>query len=248
MRLFLTSSPCDDAGGAALALPFVFRADNGFAARLRERLPEGAAGVMLAAYPDDHGGNDRMAGDFAAAFEALRRPLRDMLMLDSRMSRMAIARAVAESGAVLLAGGHVPTQNAWFRRIGLAEALADYQGVVIGISAGSMNSCGEVYAQPEEPGEAADPAYRRFIRGLGLTDVMILPHLNMVRDSILDGRRLFEDITIPDSRGRVFWAIPDGSYVLQESGRATMYGEAWRVADGAMAPWCENGARRTIAN
>ncbi|MBR5344957.1 MAG: Type 1 glutamine amidotransferase-like domain-containing protein [Clostridia bacterium] len=201
---------------------------------------------MLAAYPDDHERNDAMAGDFAAAFEALGRPLSDMLMLDSRMSRKAIASAIAESGVILLSGGHVPTQNAWFRRIGLKNALADYQGIVMGISAGSMNSCGSVYAQPEEPGEAVDPDYKRFIPGLGLTDVMILPHYQMVKDDILDGMRLFEDISIPDSAGRVFYAIPDGSYVLQEYGHATMYGEAWRIADGVMEPWCGDGEWRRI--
>ena len=246
MRLFLTSSPCDDEGGAAVGLPFVFREDNGFAARLRKRLPEGVLGVMLAADPDDCERNDAMAGDFAAAFEALGRPLSDMLMLDSRMSRGAIARAVRESGVVLLSGGHVPTQNAWFRRIGLARALEGYRGVVIGISAGSMNCCRTVYAQPEEPGEAVDPDYRRFIPGLGLTGVMILPHYQMVRDNVIDGLRLFEDVSIPDSRGRVFYAIPDGSYVLQEYGRAMMYGEALRLADGAMAPWCEGGGWRPV--
>ena len=246
MKLFLTSSPCDDEGGAACGLPFAFREDNGFAARLRKRLAPGVLGVMLAAYPDDHERNDAMAGDFAAAFEALGRPLGDMLMLDGRMSRRAIARAVGESGVVLLSGGHVPTQNAWFRRIGLGKALADCRGIVIGISAGSMNSCREVYAQPEEPGEAVDPAYRRFIPGLGLTDVMILPHLQAVRDNVLDGLRLFEDISVPDSIGREFFAIPDGSYVLQEYGRAVLYGEAWRIADGDMALWCEAGAWRRI--
>ena len=246
MKLFLTSSPCDDEGGHAIGLPFVFREDNGFAARLRKRLPEGVLGVMLAAYPDDHERNDAMAGDFAAAFEALGRPLSDMLMLDSRMGRKAIARAVSESGVVLLSGGHVPTQNAWFSAIGLREALRDYGGVIMGISAGSMNCCATVYAQPEEPGEAVDPNYRRFIPGLALTDVMILPHYQMVKDNRVDGLRLFEDISVPDSRGRVFYAIPDGSYVLQENGRAVLCGEGWELRDGQMQKCCREGSTLTL--
>jgi len=31
-----------------------------------------------------------------------------------------------------------------------------------------MNCADTVYAQPEEPGEAVDPDYQRFIPGLGL--------------------------------------------------------------------------------
>ncbi|MBQ6173746.1 MAG: Type 1 glutamine amidotransferase-like domain-containing protein [Clostridia bacterium] len=248
MHLFLTSSPCDDDGARGLGIPFVYSEANGFARRLRERVAPGVRGVMIAAYPDSHERNDAMAADFGAAFGALGRPLSDMRMLDGRHSPEEIAEAVAASGAVILSGGHVPTQNSWFRGIGLGEILAGYGGTVIGISAGSMNCCGCVYAQPEEPGEAADPQYRRFIPGLALTGVMILPHFQTVRRNRVDGLRLFEDITVPDSAGRVFYAIPDGSYVLQEDGAATMYGESLRIADGRMEPWTSDGEERRIAD
>ncbi len=241
MNLFLTSSPCDDDGARGLGIPFVYWKDNGFAERLKARTPADAEGVMLAAWPEEHRHNDDMAKDFADAFAALGCPLRRMRMLDGRLSPWEIRQAVGESRVVLLSGGHVPTQNAWFAAIGLADALRDFDGVVMGISAGSMNCCGTVYAQPEEPGEAVDPAYRRFLPGLGLTNVMILPHYQMVKDNRVDGLRLFEDISIPDSRGRVFYALPDRSYVLAENGQATLYGEAWILQDGEMRRCCGDG-------
>lgn len=40
--------------------------------------------------------------------------------------------------------------------------LKDYQGVILGISAGSMNSADVVYAQPEEEGEGIDPEYEKY--------------------------------------------------------------------------------------
>ena len=58
------------------------------------------------------------------------------------------------------------------------------------------------------------PGFVRFTQGLGLTDKNILPHYNQVRDNILDGMRLFEDITYPDSRGHSFYVLMDGSYIL----------------------------------
>ena len=52
---------------------------------------------------------------------------------------------------------------------------------------------------------------------------------------ILDGVRLYEDITIPDSVGRTFYALPDGSYLLREQdGTETIYGQAYRIQDGIM--------------
>ena len=56
--------------------------------------------------------------------------------------------------------------------------------------------------------------------------------------SRLDGRRLFEDITYPDSIGRCFLALTDGSFLLCENGRETLFGEAYRLTDGRMSLIC----------
>ncbi|MBQ4325841.1 MAG: hypothetical protein IJC28_02880, partial [Mailhella sp.] len=53
--------------------------------------------------------------------------------------------------------------------------------------------------------------------------------------------RLFEDITFADSMGQSFLVLPDGSYVLGENGHETLYGEAWRLADGRMEKICRDG-------
>lgn len=140
---------------------------------------------------------------------------------------------------VFLGGGHVPTQNAFFQRIGLRDKIARFEGLVIGISAGTMNSADVVYAQPELEGESVDPEYRRFLPGLGLTEINVLPHYQMIRDCVLDGRRVFEDITYPDSVGRAFYALVDGSYILCENGTETLWGEAYRIADGVLTRVCE---------
>jgi hypothetical protein len=69
----------------------------------------------------------------------------------------------------------------------------------------------------------------------------VLPHYQMVRDTVLDGKRLFEDITYPDSAGRRFVALVDGSYILCEEGRQTIWGEAYQIADSVLTPLCAEG-------
>lgn len=145
------------------------------------------------------------------------------------------------SDFIILAGGHVPTQNSFFRDIQLGKLLKDYPGIIMGISAGTMNCAAMVYAQPELPGESADPDYQRFIPGLGLTFLNILPHYQQVKDDILDGRRLYEDITYADSYGNRFLVLPDGSYVRAHNGESRLYGEAWLLEDGVMNRICRNG-------
>lgn len=140
---------------------------------------------------------------------------------------------------VILTGGHVPTQNAFFKRIGLPEKIKDFEGVVMGISAGSMNAAKIVYALPENPGESVDPEYDRFPTGLGLTEIHMCPHYQMVKDWVLDGRRLFEEIAFEDSFGRRFQAFVDGSYVVSENGKNVLYGETYEIKDGKMKKICE---------
>ena len=112
--------------------------------------------------------------------------------------------------------------------------LQDYEGVVLGISAGSMNCAAIVYAQPEEEGESIDPDYQRFLPGLGLTNVQILPHYQKVKDDIIDGQRLYEDVTFADSMGHTFYALPDGSYFYIHDGETLLCGKAYRLRNAIM--------------
>ena len=240
MTLFLTSSPCDDNVPQGCELPCIYFERNGFVANLQRHVAPGGRFLVIAAWPDDHARNDEMAQTFAGCFRWHGMGFARMDVLDSRNQAQA-AQLVAQSDVILLAGGHVPTENAFFRRIGLRALLADYPGVIMGVSAGSMNAADTVYVQPEEAGEAVDPNFIRWTQGLGLTDKNILPHYNMVKDNILDGLRLFEDVTYPDSAGHPLYVLMDGSYILEANGASTLYGECCLLHNGVMERICRDG-------
>ena len=142
-------------------------------------------------------------------------------MCDARTE--ALAENISETDVIILTGGHVPTQNAFFGKIGLREKLKAYEGILIAWSAGSMNCADMVYASPELDGEALDPAFKRWIPGLGLTRVNIIPHFELLKDDILDGLRVIEDITYADSMGQEILAFNDGSYIVIEDGRTELF-------------------------
>lgn len=239
MHVFLTSSPCDDDVPAGVGLPCIYFEKNHFVENLKKCVKQNARLTVVAASPDDAPRNDEMTETFAGCFRYHGMKLSSVALCDARTEKDA-QRMIRESDIVLLGGGHVPTQNEFFKRIHLKELLEGYQGVVMGISAGTMNCASTVYAQPEMPGESLDPDYRRFIPGLGLTDVMVLPHYQKERYTILDGKKLYEEITYPDSYDREFIAIPDGSYVLVENGKATLYGEGYCISEGVIYQLCED--------
>ena len=142
---------------------------------------------------------------------------------------------------IILGGGHVPTQNKFFEKINLKEKIKNFEGIIIGVSAGSMNSAQIVYAQPEMNGEAIDPDYKRFLKGLNLTKFQIIPHYYSIKDKKLDGFRIIEDISYEDSVGKCFYALPNGSYIYQNRDEAYLYGEGFKIKDKQFTKICENG-------
>lgn len=234
MTLFITSSPFLEGADRAL-----LSSANGFLDRIRQALPPTPRALFVCSDPNDHEMTCQFGAETMAAFARARIPFSAYQVLDGENAGDA-AELIAQTDFIILAGGHVPTQNAFFQDIDLADLLRDFPGTIMGISAGSMNLAENVYIQPEEPGESS-PDFVRFAPGLGLTDVNILPHYQKVKDVWLDGRRLFEDITYADSYGQMFFVLPDGSYFYQDDEKLLLCGESWLIHDGEIEPLLHNG-------
>lgn len=241
MIAFLTSSPTGPLDGSRLVEGIDEM--NGFREHLRHYWTAGARCLMIAASPDAWKENDEMQRWMEETLWKSNLAVSTVDIWDSRTADVS-AQKLCSYDVVILGGGHVPTEQAFFQRIGLRGTMQQFNGIVIGISAGTMNAADIVYAQPELPGEATDPGYIRFLEGLGLTQTQILPHYQMLQDSMLDGMRLYEDITFADSFGRAFLVLVDGSYLFVENGHETVYGEAYVIADGSMEQFCANGQKR----
>jgi peptidase E len=242
MKLFLTSSPIGIYRSEEPLDYAGFNPANGMTEELRRFWKDDARCVLISAFTDEHELNDRMREDYENIVRDTGLPLSCMDICDSHNGQET-ADTLLTYDFVILGGGHVPTENAFFQSIGLAEKFREYQGIVMGISAGTMNCARIVYAQPEMPGEATDPSFERFIPGLGLTEYNIIPHFNAVRNDVIDGMRLIEDIAFPDSMGHTFYALTDGSYLLQTEDSAEIRGEAYMIRDGEIRQISRNGDR-----
>ena len=225
MTVFMTSSPCIIGADRAILSPA-----NGFIDNLKAALPPRPRALFICADPDSHAETDAFARDIGAAIVEAGISISQSAVLDSRNDRDA-KLLIWQSDLIVLSGGHVPTQNLYFQKIQLSRLLKNFQGTILGISAGSMNCARRAYAQPEAPGESR-PDFRRWYPGLGLSEINILPHYQQVKDNLLDGKRLFEDITYLDSVGHSFLSLVDGSYILEDDGETTLFGEAYAMIDG----------------
>ena len=239
MIAFLTSSPFRE----DVDRP-TFSNANGFVDRIRDCLPEHPRCLYICSSPNRRDLNCLFGADVFMACANAGIHFSAYHVLDGQNADRA-AQLVVDSDLIVLAGGHVPTQNDFFQQIGLRRLLQDHPGVVMGISAGSMNSADVVYSQPEEPGESV-PGCQRFLPGLGLTRAQVLPHYQKCKDMCVDGLRLYEDITYADSMGNTFYAIPDFSYIVDDGSAATLFGEGYRIQNGVVERLAFHGDVVTI--
>ncbi len=239
MKAMLTSS----LGGAikmnGKRIPDVLIQQNGLLDKLKSIWTQDARVLIVCANPDNHEKND---GVYACLKESL--PMSGLSVsylaqCDDRNPD--IIENLPDMDVIILAGGHVPTQNKFMKQLRLKERLSEFKGILVAWSAGSMNCAEMVYAGSELAGEAVDPLYERWIPGLGITNINIYPHFQKLRDEYLDGMRLIEDITFEDSVGHEIIALNDGSYLMIENGQTTLYGEAYRIQDRQLTQLCKDG-------
>ena len=238
MKLFLTSHMGEHYWEESGPIPQLIPEENNWREVLRAEIGDKKTGLLIAALPDEFDMNDSMAGDMMAAFKLTGYKVEEMKVCDNRNWEM-LPQLINEAQFIVLSGGHVPTQNDFFVKIGLKELIHKFDGTIIGISAGTMNCADIVYACPEEEGESIDPDYKRYIPGLGLTTINVLPHYQYLKDVMLDGVKMVDDIALKDSYNKSFIALVDGSYLLVENGKSIVYGEAYKAYNGVMEKICE---------
>lgn len=205
--------------------------DYGFVEELKKYWMEGSSLLVVAANPNDTRTNDITALRMSEAFKSAGMDVRKTSVLDKRNADRAF-EMVRSSDVVILSGGHAPTQNAFFKETGLKELLTGFPGLVISLSAGSVNCAENAYIFPEIAGEADDPGFVRFTEGLGLTDISIIPHYSYIKSLSVDGKDLINDIILPDSEGRKFYLIEDGSYFVIDSDVRKFHGRGEALEDG----------------
>ena len=215
---------------------------NEFADNLKKLWKNNSKILYITADPECFETNTSIINSFKKDFLSANLPFDSIELCDENNNK----QNLDNYDVVILGGGHVPTQNKFFEEIKLEERIKNYGGIIIGISAGTMNCAQVVYAQPELEGEALDPNYRRFIKGLNLTKFQILPHYYSIKDEELDGLKIIEDITYEDSIGRCFYIIPDGSYIYQHNNESYLYGEGFTIKDKKMTKICEDKNRHKL--
>ena len=165
-----------------------------------------------------HEKTDKYFRIFLDLFENAGIHFEEAYVVDGRMSTTEAQNTVAEADVVWLSGGDTPTQFGYFQKYGLVKVLQEHEGVIIGMSAGSINmartsictlSCGhrkqEIYS------------------GLGCVDVSVEPHF--VRENV-------SDELIELSNDYIIYGLCDDALIVCSGEMIEFYGEVYKLSQG----------------
>ena len=242
--LFMTSSIGCTIKKDGQVIPKNCDNSNLFIDKLREECEDVKNFVIIASNPDGFDKTDLYANCIIEALKLDGFSVVNLDIVDHRFCKN-LEDTILNADLVFLNGGHVPTQNQYFKEIGLKEILNNYKGVVVGQSAGSMNCSKMVYAQPECEEEFLDVNYNNFIEGLGLTDIIIMPHMNRAKTDELCGETTYS-MCLKDSHKIPHYGITDGGYILVKDGKAEAFGKTVYFKNGKEIPICDDGESYVI--
>lgn len=220
--------------------------DNHFVDNLKAELKsiENINFTFFCSSPDKYEKTDMYSMAVKKSFELDGFTFNKFNVIDYRFNQN-IEDVVNDSDIVFLCGGHVFTQNTFFDDIELKDIFSRYNGIVIGQSAGSMNSATIVYDQPVTVEEFYDKNFKKQYPGLALTNISIMPHINVAKEETLEGMTTY-DMCILDSKSIPHYGLVDYSFIKIKDNVAEAFGRTTLFKDGCEYLICDDGSSRII--
>ena len=203
--------------------------------------------VFIASDPDGSSKTDEYSNIIFNSLNLDDFEIKSLTIIDHRFPGN-IEQAILSADLIFLAGGNVPMQNNYFKEINLKEILNNYNGVLIGQSAGSMNCSKIVYTQPEDDEEFDDPSYNRQISGLGLVDFAVMPHMNIANEVDEKGHPSVMQMCLEDSYTIHHYGICDYGFIEISGGTITAYGKTFLIKDGKCIEICADNEHISLSD
>lgn len=199
---------------------------NGVVNQIKDYLTGNNKMVFLVSDPNDHEKNEAYAKRTFDSFSKSGIIFENKILINGKYQGN-IVEEIKTSDLVFLSGGKTEVQMKFFEYIGLKEILKDYNGLIIGQSAGALNLATNVLCSPEEE-EEIGKNYKW--SGLGKTNINIEPHfvLNVVNELDI---KLREELLKISSEKRIY-AICDGTHIFIDDVSAKLFGEAYLIENG----------------
>lgn len=142
-------------------------------------------------------------------------------VIDDRKTESQCAELISRASVIFLMGGTTLQQIEFLQKNKLIYALKQFNGVVMGVSAGAINMAeNSFYSAYGQEGKT------HIYCGIGLADISVKPHFNIENKALLDN-----DI-IPFSNTIDVYAMCDDSAILVLDNERRYYGDIYLVSKG----------------
>lgn len=202
---------------------------NNFLNNLKNNLRETKKFVLIASNPDEYEKNDLFLKMDIEALKLSGLEFQDSVILDGR--NIENPELVLENAnLIFLCGGNTLIQNKFFNKINLKKYLKNTNSVIVGISAGSINSAKNVFNSPEEEQDLKNSPY---MQGLELTNINVEPHFD-----INNANKIQMDSILSESNKRIIYGLTDGAYIVKINNKYKIYGESYKIHNGIITKIC----------
>jgi dipeptidase E len=208
---------------------------NGVVDQIKSVLTGNNKMIFFVSNPTEYEKNDNYARLTFESFKKSGFAFNNEVIIDDRFNGD-IANEVKSADLIFLSGGETEIQMNFFEKIGLRDILKDYNGVIIGQSAGAINLATEVLCPPEYE-EEIGKNYKWL--GLSKTSISVEPHFVLNITDELDIRLRNESLKI--SSERPLYAICDGSHIYIDDISAKLFGEAYLIENNNITKINDNG-------
>lgn len=219
-----------DDNGNKIVLPITNH--NEILTNLKKYIKQNKRIVWIANNPKNCEENDARTLVCFESFKLSGFDFEEKIVLDKRNFKKA-KDIILGADLLILAGGKCVCQKQFFEKIKLKKLLKQFDGLTIGLSAGSMNLCSTVANFPEE---LADLKEKRWLKGLGVIDKIIIPHFdgeNLKYQIECNEIDLINDYVLPMSHKRSLIGIPNDSYYLIDNdGKVAQFGKIYDITNG----------------
>ncbi len=207
-------------------LPHVISNKNGVLTFIDQYVSRHQCLLVIANDPNDCVDNEDLAQVLGQAFSMTNRKFNEVKVLDNRTSDQA-EQLIKNSDLIFVRGGEILRQLEFLQKINFKQLIKNYQGLVITVSAASMCLTKTICNFPEHEKELNQP---RVVDGLGIVDLMLIPHCDGVT---YQGHTAFpnlvQDHILPYSDQHKICALPNGSFIMYDGRELRFFGPYYQI-------------------
>jgi peptidase E len=188
---------------------------------LREHINERKTLAFIASCPYDHETTDFYKNVNDTWFRNSGIMFENITVVDDRKSEIECIEIINGASAVFLAGGTTFLQFDFIKKNNLVPILKQFDGVVMGMSAGAINMAVNSFYSADK-----DNNISQIYKGIGLADISVEPHFSM------DNRELLEKEILPFSELINIYAMSDNSAMVVNGTSKRFYGNIYLASKG----------------